>query len=208
MTSRQGPPCRVQIPWGCWSTGNFKRINSQLSIAQCISSYNPKTNGPENIAGREAVLNWFSSPPPVSTQLTRWSFHPPLIPLQWRTRGDGHLRAPSKEKLDLECRCIEWLGTIPFVNWVISNSLLSTKLKKDLMELSVKRLLKIMSDDRPVWFLAYNLEGVQGIERHCWNRIPSYPWLLIYMIKASKHLHLRKWKKRNEINAESCLARQ
>ena len=122
MTSGQGPPCRVQIPWGCWSMGNFKRINSQLSIAQCISSYNPKANGPENIAGREAVLNWFSSPPPVSTQLTRWSFHPPLNPLRWRTRGDGHL---SLQSLPMSDDSLGYLSTEISVHFTLISSLIT-----------------------------------------------------------------------------------
>lgn len=49
----------------------------------------------------------------------------------------------------------DWV-TNPSVSQFIFNSLLSTELKGDLMELSAGRALEIIFDDRSAWFLARN----------------------------------------------------
>lgn len=62
---------------------------------------------------------------------------------------------------------------------ILFNSLLSTKLKKDLMELSVSRSLKIIFDDRsPYDFLANTPEEFKELSDVAIRKLCPFPLLM------------------------------
>lgn len=149
----QGLPSRVQIAQGYMSTGSFNRINTPIINFQMYSSLKSMcwTRG----SGRGGPTQLALLPPSLVTPtLTGYKQHDSFTSPSHHgaPQGAAHLMAPRKEVTPSTQKVgkIEHRGTRPrpSVNRVISKSLLSTKLKQRLTELSAERSLK-MSEDRP-----------------------------------------------------------